>query len=573
MPEKHVRSEGSQAEGPSKKKIRTFFIALDKTLRALKLYSADSPFVTSQTDNLLREADELLEQGSMAIRVASAGLIFKDRPLFPEDSNINFAWAFRLFCDGVRELSFHEGLSWEELEGLLEVLNTNPEQEEDDLVTLLWAKDLDHIRYYAADTFAAGLEVNERGELVLARSKRLEGDEGQDVEEIALAPDDIRRLGGEGSLSWMSLSQAPGRLGGAHAFQVAKLKTDFKTPSDLPRFMTLALQLGDVPGEVGQRASGLILDQLSASMHAQADESMALALRELLRRRQQDLRAGKTRTLAARVLGELLSEESPDLLTSTLERSHEYLLRCMPALAKLGPRDRIQALLLRLPPCEAQQALEEVLLQAGTDLTELFASRLSESDPQVVLSALESLRRIGSEEAVAATSSVLSHPSTEVRHQALEALSGKYHPNARTALLRALRDPSSENRKLALRVLYETGDVLVTRALLEAIEQPDFRKRNLEEQAEFYRALASHHDDRTVAYFRKVLSRKNLFRAKGIIALQLLAVRALAEVGSDKARTTLAEFDNYAFHPRQLKNAVRSALASRRPPSQPGEAP
>jgi hypothetical protein len=64
--------------------------------------------------------------------------------------------AFRLFRDGVRQLTFEPGATWEELLRLLEILSiryTGVRQQEDDLVTLLRKASFDHIGITAIEGF------------------------------------------------------------------------------------------------------------------------------------------------------------------------------------------------------------------------------------------------------------------------------------------------------------------------------------------------------------------------------------------------------------------------------------
>jgi hypothetical protein len=270
-------------EGPKlgRNQIQTFVLALDKALRAQRLYGGrESGFVAKLLDNLERELSELLAQGAVRLGVGSVGFTHEGRPLFTTAvDDIQLPWAFRLFCDGIREISFEQTMRWGELLDFLDILSTNPRMSEEDLVTMLWERDFDGIRYYAADTFAAGLEVDENGELVISAKKNLESDQGEQLEEFALSPDDIRLLSGEDHLAWLQRTRAPGRSGGAHAFQTARLKSSLQDVADLPRFMDLALEVVTRSRWTEGAGLALLTDQLDAHISRRDIEGFHLSPR------------------------------------------------------------------------------------------------------------------------------------------------------------------------------------------------------------------------------------------------------------------------------------------------------
>jgi HEAT repeat protein len=214
-----------------------------------------------------------------------------------------------------------------------------------------------------------------------------------------------------------------------------------------------------------------------------------------------------------------------------------------------------------LEPGPVQEALHKALAAEGHDLTSFYASQLDDPSDAMVLHAVQSLGQVGTPEAVLALCGVLSRNNKELRRAALEAMKGKYHPEARIALARALKDPDRDNRLLALEVIGISGDNRMTWGLLSAVKEVRFADKDETEQAAYYRALASFQDDRTVAHFEEILSRKNLTRSKGVVTAQLLAVNALADVGSAKARETLQRFAGAFYHPAPVKSAIQRALS------------
>ncbi len=551
--------DAQRESGLERGQVQTFVLALDKAMRAQRLYgSRDSAFVVKLLENLERELSELLARGQVHLGVCSMGFTWKDRPLFTADvDDAQLPWAFRLFCDGIREISFEQSMRWEELLDFLDILSTNPRITEEDLVTMLWDRDFDGIRYYAADTFAAGLEVDENGELVLSSSKKLDGDSGAGVEEVALSPDDIRLLSGEQHLAWLQSAHAPSRSGGTHAWQAARLKSSLQDIADLPRFMDLALEVVS-RGRFSEGAGlALISDQLRAHI-SRRDLDGFIAYFQALGAT--TTRGGeRARTIVERVL----DPQRLEALVPMLVDAGDELDEVPAGLLATKAFDPALALLEALPSCPFQRALEDALMEERVDLTPLYAERLGSTDHLLVSASIKALGRIGSADAIKALSSVLSRPSARQRQEALDAMAGQYHPAAKGALIRALDDRHAPVRSLALTLLQKAQDPSVVRALLPHMTAAGFEKRPLEECASWYRCLGSTPEPSAIAHMDALLSRRNLLRNRAVIAHQILAVRALGQLGGGSARAVLERAYTSSSLPRQVKHAIRSAVSNR----------
>ncbi len=84
--------------------------------------------------------------------------------------------AFRLFRDGVRNLSIQPAVEWSELLQLLEILSiryTGISHSEDDVVTLLWKAGFQHIEIEAVEGFVPEDEVQDDGMGIEVAHERL----------------------------------------------------------------------------------------------------------------------------------------------------------------------------------------------------------------------------------------------------------------------------------------------------------------------------------------------------------------------------------------------------------------
>ena len=530
----------------------TFYSTLDKVIRACKLYQGEGDLLDRMFGDLERRALDMVQHGPVTVRIASFGLVFQEQPLAPEEKRI--AYLFNLFCDGMRELTILDGVDRGELETLVDVLAADLKNSDDDLITLMWKQQFKYVRYYAADTFSAGMQVGMDGDLVLSSSQR----PGQFVSEgegteVTLSPDDIRMLAGEGHLEWIQEATAPLEASGKVAKVAGKIRGVFRRPEDIERFVGLGLEQGVAGGGDKGEASALLLGMLDDLIYQGRAEQVVGLVQTLL---------GAEERHAAVAAAQLEAFAEParlERLATACNRTPEPFAPMMEALVQRLGRGMVP-LLKDLEPGVVQEALHKALAVEGHDLTTFYASQLEAPDDATVLHAVQSLGQVGTPDAVMALCAVLSRNSKELRRAALVAVKGKYHPEARIALARALKDPDRDNRLLALEVIAESGDNRMTWGLLSAVKEVRFADKDEEEQGAYYRALASFQDDRTVAHFEEILSRKNLIRNKGVVTAQLLAVNALSSVGTPKARETLQRFSGAFYHPAPVKSAIQRAL-------------
>ncbi len=554
MEPQNLPPSGLQDDERSFERAAGFYTTLDKVIRASKLYQGEGDLLERMFGDLERRALDMVQSGPVTVRVTSFGLVYQGHPLAPDDKRV--AYLFNLFCDGVRELTILDGIDRQELESLVDVLASDMRTADDDLVTMLWKRQFRHVRYYAADTFAAGMEMGMDGDLVLASSQR----PGQFVSEgegteVTLSPDDIRLLAGEGHLEWIQEATAPLEASGKVAKVAERIRAVFRRPDDIGRFVGLGLEQSVGGGDEDASASALLLGMLDDLVYQARSEQAAGLIKALL------AADGRRQAAAAAQLKALAEPARLERLASAANRDGEPFVELVEPLVERIGRDMVP-MLKELEAGPVQKALHEALAKAGEDLTTFYATRLNDEDEATVYNAIEALGQVGTPEAVAALCAVLSRNSKELRRAALKAMIGKYHPEARIALARALKDPDRENRLLALQVIASSGDNRMTWGLLSAVKELRFADKDQEEQAAYYRALASFQDDRTVAHFEEILSRKNITRNKGVVSAQLLAVDALSGVGTAKARETLERFRGAFYHPAQVKGAIQRALSS-----------
>ncbi len=261
-----IDTAASDGEGTPFGAAEAFFMALDKALKACQLYMSKGKLVDRMLDDLMPRLEAVTEQGALTVKVASFGLVHQGAPLNPDDKRKPYL--FRLFCDGVRELTLQQGMDRDEIMALIEVLMADPKPGEDDLVTLLWERDLPHVHLYVADTFSSILDVESDGRSVLtAGENRLRvNPQSKDEEVLPLSPDDVRALKPGESLLWLKETRAKVEPSPKLADAANRAAGAFQSMEDYRQFFMVARKLSERQKGEGesQPASPLILGQYDA---------------------------------------------------------------------------------------------------------------------------------------------------------------------------------------------------------------------------------------------------------------------------------------------------------------------
>src|SRR5574340_1507326 len=139
------------------------FKSMTKTLKTFKAYLPNNPIYQKFAAELLEKFNSFFEmQDTLPLTVEQFSLLFNGKEVFhSEDRTDNIA--LMLFVDGIREICFHKGITLNEMVSFVDIFKIASEGQnlEDDVVTLLWEKNPEHITYSVSEGFIEeGLPVD-----------------------------------------------------------------------------------------------------------------------------------------------------------------------------------------------------------------------------------------------------------------------------------------------------------------------------------------------------------------------------------------------------------------------------
>ena len=146
------KKEGEQEKKEREECIKSaadIFNTLSKAIKTLKIYPDTSPLKKKVVAELTEKFNKFLDvYGNLTLSVKHSELFYQEGVVYSHPSKEENI-AFKLYGDGIRELTFTEGLEEKEILDFIDVISGEYKGEEgdEDTVTLLWEKDFKNIRY------------------------------------------------------------------------------------------------------------------------------------------------------------------------------------------------------------------------------------------------------------------------------------------------------------------------------------------------------------------------------------------------------------------------------------------
>jgi hypothetical protein len=510
---------------------------LGKTARAHQLYLHNNPTYLRALDQLRATFVPLWEKtDELVLAVAETELRWEGRAVLVEQDKSSEALPWLFFKDGIRELRLTPGFEQDELPELLDLLAAvrRVGNVEDDLITLLWERDLAHLRYRYVDLQADGVfafrGANGDGELaptVLA-------------EPVVAQP----------AAGLVRIDDYEGTLHFLNADEVEYLRdcVEREYNRDLRSTTTgMLLDIFELHGHhegAREDACAALETLLVHLLMTGSFRSVATLLREV--------RATLERCPEASAAHRARLARLPELLSAG--DALRQLLEALDGAAELPPEGEIEELFGELRPTAlgpvfgaletlqaprlrtALRAAADRLAAAHTgELVRLIAS----GEPAV---ALEATRRAGALRAAAAVPALaarLRGSDAALRVAAAHALAEIGSPGALQALETLIADADRDIRVLAARAIGARGYRVAVPRLEALLRSKGCREADLTEKMTVFEAFGSLCGDDGVPFLDGLLNGRGMLGRREDAAFRACAAMALGRVGSPAALKAL----------------------------------
>ncbi|UCD35068.1 MAG: HEAT repeat domain-containing protein [Nitrospiraceae bacterium] len=509
--------------------------SLVRARKNLRMYPDGHPMHEKTINDFCAFMSRVLEDQSYTLRINQYDILHEDSVVYhSRDREESLSLFF--FKDGLRELTFLKGMSHEEIKDFLEIISLDFEKVvlDDDIVTLLWERDFQHIRYVVDDAILYEGDAYERDAAEQAKSACV-GNGG-----IIKAFEDVRK--GSGSMS------------GTEVFPLSD--------EDIRRISE------EMENDRSEKATDLVcmlFEMFSLAGGREECEDIARCMKETLN---YALTTGCTDAMN-RVLNWIRSAEANPSCSreeATAVRMIRTYISSSPFISLLGdvmtsrremPRELLDELSLSLS-AEAVPHLIEVLGESETIpsrraiiylLTELgrrdmksIAARLGDKRWYVVRNVIYVLRRIGDTGAAAYIVHSASHRDTRVRKEAVRALGELGAESSLDALQERMHDEADTVRVAAFAAIGRIGTVQAKKMILAHASTSQFRECSFPEKKELLRVLARWGDSDVVSFLTRMVKRRALFKRARNNETRAAALHSLGIIGDGAARPLIERF-------------------------------
>lgn len=532
------------------------FRFLDKAMRAHQLYLANNPAYVRTIDaarsgfRALFGAVDGIELTVTETALLWEGVVVHEMPQIAGDS---LPWL--LYKDGVREIAMYRGFEGAELVAFLRCLAAarRAKAEEDDLLTLLWEQDFEHLRYQYVETF------DQTPPLVPGETPGVWSVRASDAPTV----EDALRLVREGRPPIVPTRRASTMLaavdaaGGPHAFLPAEMEY---LRSEAGREQAMDVRRG-VLGALFD----IFEEQTDATVRREAVEgieslcvhfidrghfsTVAYAVREVLLvlERAADLTDEDRRVLGG--LAERMSRQETlarmlDVLEDAEVLPSEDDLVDLFGYLKVGAIATLLDFSARTHNATLRTTVAAVIERLAISHTADLVRLVSDPRPSVAVEAARLAGRLGVTLAIAPLAGVVqSAAPTEVRLAALAALTTIGTADAIAGLEPLIVDPVRELRVPAIKTLTARRVASVRPRVAALIKGKGIRDLDRSERLALFELFGSVCGDAGVADLEAMLTvAGGLFARGGDTEMRAAAAIALGQVGTAQARRVLEAF-------------------------------
>jgi len=527
---------GKQEESVSKEEISSatdLIQAITKTSSALKMYMSNNPLLQRFLEDVKEKMGGHLERyGELKLDINHFEMRYKGKTVY-ENHDPKESIAFKMHSDGIISLIFNEGIEEREISEFLDIVGKEHQGDmDDDIVTLLWTKDLPHVTYIQAEDH---LEFDTENTGQAAATAQQEGIKNlySDIPNTLTAapmviPQNIVTLSGREQEWLRNAIEIEEKRNPVEAVinilsSILFAEKDFAT---FGRFVDITVNMiGNLihSGEIDY-AMRLIrfLSGLSAS------ENLSPYHLDRVKKAMENIVSGEIINDLGRIIDTTEKVTAKDL--------GEFLL----LFGKAGIKPTYD-LLGGVQKRDMRRVILEALVEIGRGTPEAFFPFLTDSRWHMVRNAVYILRMIGSPAAVEPVSRLIYHGEPKIRKEVFFYLDSIPDTRAKGYIIKFLQDKEITMRINALNTLARSGFKDALKPILEIAASKDFDKKDMSEKKALFTALGALGSDQMVPMLRDMLMKRYWFKKERAKEQIFLAAIGLRMVGTDLAMKTLEE--------------------------------
>jgi HEAT repeat protein len=504
-----------------------------KAKKQLKLYPANNPIYIKTIEDTFQRFDSFFElHDELTLKIKPNEIFFSNEKIYENPhKDDNFALFF--FKDGVREVTFIKGFTRKEFEDFMTILYTDFENVavNDDIVTLLWEKNFEHIKYIADESFLLDEEEDKQQRFYENVKDKLYSDE-----DLMKAYYDGRKAVEEKPNITIKLTDLDLQYISQDIEEEKRPKID-KVLKILIEILHLWKDKGFFSETVDFMSNALLFCVRSGDFGRA--ESIVRSVKSVLEKSALD--KDKERTLN-KIFTFINSESFIREIGSAVDQERDVEEEQLKAFIKNMDRSAVPVfmqLLGEMQTIKGRRLLIEVLAILGKLDIDAIVKGLYDDRWYVVRNVILILGKIADRTAFQHLVNILSHPEERVRKEIIKVMGDIESFNILPHLKKTLGDPETSVRMTAVRTLGSVRSEGAKKILLEEISKKAFLPKDFSEKKEFYEAI-THWDDQDIKEFlRARLDKKGFWRKTRHYEARACAAYAIGLMGDRDAIPSL----------------------------------
>jgi hypothetical protein len=507
-----------------------------KSKKVLNLYPSTNPIYVNNLDNAYNQFKEYFHyQDELTLKFSKNDIYYNSESIYHNTQrNDNLALLF--FKDGLREITFNKDVPRDEIEDFIYIISLDFDRDniEDDIVTLFWQKDFQHIKYIAEDIFLAEDEAHDptaikeetkdptdNADIIRAYEDSIEDDENpSSVPIMPLTTEDFKQF-------------------------LGYLKRDSEGKNS--KFLNMIFEIyNDVERIVEYEDIGYIFMKTFEYLIKEKEfKLMADALHQIKASIGDSNTESEIRKQAIKILLFVSGKKITDIIGDILDREVKIEKNDFQEFVSLLDQNAIAPfinLLGELQSVHARKTVVDALVSLGPKDVPSLLKGLKHPEWHVVRNIIFILREIGDATAVEHIKIAVKHEDSRVRKEAVRALGEMGGENALRVICECLDDEDIRVRKASLAAIGRMSDDNAKRIIIEQILKASFAGKELDEKKEYFRVLVQWNDRSIYDFCIKTITKKSFWISARHYETKACAAYSLGLLGNRDALPILNKF-------------------------------
>ncbi len=497
-----------------------------KAKKLLKMYPQNNPIYIKTSEEMYSKFQSFFEKNNeLSLRMFQNEIIFNNEKIYhnPQKED-NLALFF--FKDGIREISFTRGFTQTEFEAFIKIINTDFENFalDDDIVTLMWEHDFEHIKYTVDEEVLSDDNDYKREQVYKEVKDKLYTDD-----DLEKAYQDGLKIAENQPVTLFPLSEAELK----HI--VKEIEKEEATPR-IDKIIAILFELlyQTKEGVVFAEVSGFIETSMTYCIK-NADFEKASSIIDSLKSIIKNKNFPQDRILSLeKILTNINSEPFIQEIAKIIDDESIEIEDSLIAFVKNLDKSSIPhfiKLMGELQSIKGRRIVINILSILGRLDVETIANGLYDNRWYVVRNIILILGKIADSRAIGYLTKPLSHTDPRVRKETIKAIGNIGGINTFPLLKAALNDPDPSVRLTVINILGKAKNDAAKHILTSEITDKSFSFKDFTEKKEFFEALTNwkYQDIRDILI--SALNRKKFFRRKRNDETRACAAFAIGIIG------------------------------------------